>query len=51
MVLIIKANTIILSLIKDDIVLWNNTDYLMIRESDTTEKDHNKILNIIITLK
>ena len=23
---------------KDDIVLWNNTDYLMIRESDTTGK-------------
>ena len=23
---------------KDDVVLWNNTDYLMIRESSTTGK-------------
>ena len=36
---------------KDDVVIWNNTDYLNVRESATTGKDLNKILNIIIMLK
>ena len=37
---------------KDDVVIWNNTDYLMVEKNhQQQEKDLNKILNIITMLK
>ena len=36
---------------KDDVVIWNNTDYLMVENHQQQEKDLNKILNIITMLK